>query len=467
MSSSLLLVCIFLGGVVAVVGLLRPFLGFLVFLVIHFIQPGELVPALAPLRLELVYGVLLIAIVIFSQKGGVTSKQLFADHIIFSGFLLVGIGILSIPFAIWRGGAAETVIEMFKLITIVVLMKLMVDTTDRLRKLLWCLAAIGAWIAVSSLLAFSAGAYYELSYNAGNLNRAEGINSIVAGPNELAGFLLALIPLSVALFRTTSNFKARLFLLVAGALSLIAIVLAGSRIAFVGLLVIGVCFIFQSKNRSIATVLCAVLVLSLWMGMPEEYKKRYSTMEDYAVGGQLDDSNALRIQVWKAGWQIFMHDPIFGVGAGQFSTAYGLLTLKGEHKRWMQPHNLIIQTACELGILGLIALANFLVQIAKGIGAVLRKKGKRGVEFNYQVAVASAVMFVGVLLISAFGHTLYRPYWYLLGGLVSATQGTIAARGRKVSEIRRPYLRARGDKNALAGHRLAGLRLSRAPVREV
>ena len=49
------IVVAFLGGALAVVGLFRPFLGLLVLMTLHFVQPGEMVPALAPLRIELVY----------------------------------------------------------------------------------------------------------------------------------------------------------------------------------------------------------------------------------------------------------------------------------------------------------------------------------------------------------------------------------------------------------------------------
>ena len=56
-----------LSAALAIAGLFRPFLGLFVLLIIHFVQPGELIPALAPFRIELVYGASILAIVVWRQ----------------------------------------------------------------------------------------------------------------------------------------------------------------------------------------------------------------------------------------------------------------------------------------------------------------------------------------------------------------------------------------------------------------
>src|SRR5580704_1432832 len=100
--SPILLICLMLGSVLLVVGLFRPFLGMLIFLVIHFVQPGELIPALAPLRIELIYGMLLIGVLIY-RRVTIPGPSLFSDKILMSAVLLIATGLLSIPFSVWRG----------------------------------------------------------------------------------------------------------------------------------------------------------------------------------------------------------------------------------------------------------------------------------------------------------------------------------------------------------------------------
>lgn len=437
-SSALIVICLVLGGIVAVAGLFRPFLGLLVFIAIHFVQPGELVPALEPLRIELVYGALLISILIFRRTKAANRTPILDDRILRGALILVGVGVLSIPFSIWRGGAAETVIEMVKLVTLMFLMKLMVDTEDRMRNLLWCMAGILAWLGGSSLASFYAGQYYHLTYNLGTLNRAQGVNSIVGGPNELGGLLVALLPLLIALLGAVRNIMARSLLIACGVVCLMAIVLTGSRTAVVGLLAMAIYYTLRSKRKIVTLLACLIIGTWLWVWMPVAYRLRYLTVQEYAQGAKLDDSNQLRLQVWEAGEKIFLAYPILGVGAGQFRTGYGMIYLAGRHSAWMQPHNLLIQVACELGVVGLIALAYFLIQIAKGIRVALREKGKRAVELSYQVGVACSVMFVGIIILSAVGHTLYRPFWYVLGGLVAANQSILPTKLKLEEETTNP-----------------------------
>jgi O-antigen ligase len=434
-SSAFIVLWVILGGIVALAGLFRPFLGLLVFLVIHFMQPGELVPALEPLRIELVYGALLISILVLRRNRLPNRTPLLADRILRSAVSLVGVGVLSIPFSLWRGGATTTVIEMVKLVTLMFLMRLMVDTEDRMQRLLWCMAAIAAWLGGSSLSSFYHGQYYHLTYNLGTLNRAQGVNSIVGGPNELAGLLLALLPLLIALIGAVRSVLARVLLIACGTVSLMAIALTGSRISMVGLLAIAAYYTIRSKRKILTLIACAVIGTWLWMWMPPEYRLRYLTVQEYAEGAKLDDSNELRLQIWAAGQKIFLEYPIFGVGAGQFPTGYGMIYLAGRHAPWMQPHNLLIQVACELGVVGLGVFVYLLVQVARGIRVALREKDNRAVQLSYQVGVACSVMFVGVLILSAVGHTLYRPYWYVLAGLVAANQNILSRKLETLSAL--------------------------------
>ena len=263
----ILIICLMLASVVLLVGLYRPFLGMLVFLVIHFVQPGELVPAIAPLRIELVYGILLIAVLIY-RRATIPSRSLFSDKILLSAVLLLGAGLLSIPFSVWRGGAVVNVIGMAKLVTLLFLLILMVDTEVRLRVTLWCIVAVAAWFAGSSLSAYTQGRFHAL----GNLARAEGVNSIVGGPNELAGLLLALLPLLIALFRSTHSIFGRILILTGGALSLAAISLTGARIVVIALIALTIFYTMQSKHKFSTLIGCVVIACFIWHSLPVEYK---------------------------------------------------------------------------------------------------------------------------------------------------------------------------------------------------
>src|SRR5581483_8777938 len=59
---------------------------------------------------------------------------------------------------------------------------------------------------------------------------------------------------------------------------------------------------------------------------------------------------------WQAGWYMFLDHPILGVGAGNYAAAYPDYFLPG----WPDPlghaHNYYLNTAAEMGVIGLAAL---------------------------------------------------------------------------------------------------------------
>ena len=426
-----------LGAGLAIRGLFRPFLGLMVLMTLHFVQPGDMIPALAPLRLELVYGILMFLILIRS-KGKEIKKILRTDKIVQATLLLEAVVVFTIPFAIWKGGAFESATELAKMIMLQLLMTFFIDSQDRLRSIMWLMIGFLMWFAGSALTSYLNGDFYEVN----GVQRAQGMNSMVGGPNQLAGLLIAFLPFVVCLVRCTDKFWARMLLVACGVLSLVMLMMTGARIAFIALIVMVLWYIIKSKRKVLTMTASLVVALAIWFSLPEQYRQRYLTVKQYAEGGELDDSNKLRLAIWDAGWRMFMDHPIIGVGAGQFPTAYGMVYSGNQHGAWMQPHNLFLQIPSELGIVGIIAFGNLLFQIIKANRFVLRQKDVAGAEINYRFASACSFMFIGVFMISTVSHTLYRPYWYLLAGLVSSnlavTVGLLAKRkARKIAPLRK------------------------------
>jgi O-antigen ligase len=417
-----------LSAVLAIIGLFRPFLGLFVLLIIHFVQPGELIPALAPFRIELVYGGAIVGIVLWRQFSDPERPSFKSEPVFHRAFILIGVAILSVPLSVWKGGAAKSVMDLVINVIILVVLGSLIETKTHLRVFLWLAASLSFWYAYTGYAAYQRGEFYTLGTNAGSglgttLNRAEGVNSMVGGPNELAGFLLALLPFQVALVRSTRNIFLKVLLVASGYFSLFVMSRTGSRIAMLGLIAFSIYYILRSKHKILLAVVILVVGSYLWLSMPAVYQNRYLTMESYAEGGKLDGSNQFRMHIWISGFQIFIHNPVIGVGVGQFSTAYGMLGYAlCKHCAWMNPHNLLIQVGCEMGILGLIAFGGFITQVAKGIRSVMDVVGDDKSDICYQAAVSTEVMFLGVCIMSVVGHTFFRPYWYLLGGLVVANR---------------------------------------------
>jgi putative inorganic carbon (HCO3(-)) transporter len=413
----LMIVGALVGAVLAFRGMFRPFLGLVVLMTLHFIQPGELIPALAPLRIELIYGVSMLVILLWT-KASVIKELVKTDSIMRATILLEGVVIVTIPFAIWRGGALATALEMIKLIILQLLMTFFIDSQDRLRAILWLLGGFMMWFAGSAFLAYSRGEFYVVN----GVQRAEGINSMVGGPNELAGLLLALLPFVIALLLCSKGTLKKLALFGCAGFGFFVLLLTGARISLVALVAMGIFAILRSRRKFVNLAVAVVLALTVWFSLPAQYQKRYLTVKQYAEGGQLDDSNKFRLQIWDAGWKMIQDHPILGVGAGQFPTAYGTIYANRFHTAWMNPHNLFLQVTAELGIVGLIVFSYFLIQIWRANRWVLRETKSPALQVNHAFAAACYFMMVGIGVVSTVSHTLYRPYWYLLAGLVAANR---------------------------------------------
>lgn len=402
---------------IAVVGLLRPFLGLLVLILIHFVQPGELIPALDAFRVELVYALLLLLSFIVHRASTPTVPPL-TSPILRASAMLLGYAALTVPFAIWRGGALDQTIALAKLVFILFFVATLIDSSFRLRSIVWVLVGLLVWYAGSAMNAYLKGEYVLKE----GLIRAVGVSSAVGDPNALAGLTVGLLPFLLAAIRFSRGILARLLLLPILPLAIATVVVSGSRASMLALAAVGIYFVFRSKHKALSFACYVALALVIWVGMPEQYQQRYLSPARYAQGEEMDASNELRLRVWKAGWRMFLDHPVLGVGAGQFQTAYGTVYSGREHGPWMQPHNLLIQVGCELGLVGLVVFGYFVFQIVKANRSILRLKGRSAYKVNYEVGVACGALLAGVAVVSVFGHTLYRPYWYLLGGLVAANR---------------------------------------------
>jgi O-antigen ligase len=402
-------------GALALAGLFRPFFGLLVLITIYFVQPAELFPALAPFHIERTYAIALL--LAFWLQRASNSERPVLNPILRAGIALVGVAALSVPFAVWKGGAVQGTVNLAKLEIYLFLLSTLIDTRDRLRKVLWLLAGLLAWISGNGFVSYLQGKFVFRQ----GIDRALGETSIVGDPNELAGVILILLPLAFALWRSSQKILPRLLLLGLMLLALATVVVTGSRAAMIEVGVIVAYYVFKSRHKVAGLALCAVAAVFLWLAMPEQYQNRYLTTVHFAQGEKLDASNELRVRVWKAGWRMFLDHPILGVGAGQFSTAYGSLYSGEKHGLWMQPHSLFFQVAAELGLVGLVAVGCFLYQVVKANRFLLRFHAQHREGLDYQLALALGAALLGIAFDSVFGHTLYRPHWYFIAGLVAAS----------------------------------------------
>lgn len=134
-----------------------------------------------------------------------------------------------------------------------------------------------------------------------------------------------------------------------------------------------------------------------------------------------------RADYWAVAVDVFRDYTVAGVGAGNYDTEYFRRRSSTEDVR--QPHSLELQTAAELGLLGLVPLG---LLVLGGIAAVLRAARARAAP---PAALAAAGVFVGWLV-----HTSV-DWLHLLPGVTGAAVAAVAVSSSRA--VPRARLRGR------------------------
>lgn len=107
-------------------------------------------------------------------------------------------------------------------------------------------------------------------------------------------------------------------------------------------------FITEKKSSGIMLVL--VVAISVVVFAPSNYFSRMETISSYE-----QDSSAMgRIKAWRSATEMAIDNPVLGVGAGSFNSAYGRFYRRpGDPVRWISTHSVFFKILGEYGFLGL------------------------------------------------------------------------------------------------------------------
>ena len=165
--------------------------------------------------------------------------------------------------------------------------------------------------------------------------------------------------------------------------------------------------------------------LVFWALIPQEYKGEIQSISDTEDNTRLD-----RIYSWTRGWEMFVDNPVFGVGVGNYPwrvAEYEILSGSNYGQRKMlggrAAHSLYFTLLPETGSAGTLVVLGLLVGFFKNV----RRRPEfqdipesREWHFLDGARRAIQVSMVGFLVTAIFISVLYYPQmWYLIGlGLV-------------------------------------------------
>jgi len=244
------------------------------------------------------------------------------------------------------------------------------------------------------------------------------------------GYMVGVAIIACASFIVrTRSVAERVFLAVILVLLVAALVYARGRgplLSIVGVLSASLLFIrwIPWRRRLIAVaLLMSVLVAGVFL-LPENLRSRYGRLLE--EGG--DDSIIARVEAYQTAWRMFVTSPIIGHGTGSY---------RAYHNEYSYPHNILLETMAENGIIGLILLLGFIGSVLAGVWRKLR-----GTDGRERLLVATVGMiFLFVLIGAQFSGDLSSRSLWFTAGLATLCSGE-AAKERPMDGGKRAERRA-------------------------
>lgn len=393
--------------ILAVKGLSEPFFGLLALLAVYIVEPGELYPSLAVFHLERTLALLIL--VSFLMHGNkLRFPSITRKFLAFFGAMVVGI-----PLAFWPSNTAQWCISFFSVVVYHMLIVSLLTDEGRVRKYVTLSVGLTGWLAASSFYLYGAGVR-EVHMG---IERATGLTSSGGDANTLGITLVTTMPFEFLLMAKGNPKWMRVLGLAIFGVSLATIVTTGSRTSFFSFLLFLALLIFLNpKNLKYLPVVLLLLPL-LWMVIPAQYQKRYETVNDLKD----DDSYQNRRLSWEGGERMFMHNPVTGVGANNYTIANGSKYWPGEPKHWLNAHSLYFMVLGELGSLGVLTFSTYVISLIFLNRRLARELRARNASVFLQKYPAACNLVLYLLLFTGYSaHNLYRSSWYMMGALSGA-----------------------------------------------
>ncbi len=387
--------------------LVNPWVGVYLFYLYAILRPYDIIPALGPLRLNMVIEIVtLISFTIFLVRTK-TALKWHRLNWYYLGFLAVLA--VNVYLAANNYFAYNTFEDMLVTFIMFVIATNIVNSLDRLNKLIWTILLIHLYFAISGILNFEVfHTYVNNQATSGKVG-----TGFIGDENDFALALVTWVPFAFFLFVSfRSAIRKGLSLILLGSFTW-GIISSQSRGGWVAIVTAMLFCIINSKKKMLALGLTALAVFGFLMVAPPQYYDKLKTTTKVEEG-TADE----RIRSWKAGFAMFLDHPIVGVGGGN-SGIYLPQYITGvadPARFWGRAlHGTLPQVLSENGTIGFLCYLGMVVIAVRQLLRIRRAVGDSpgSVKVSY---IANSLLggilayFIGATFIS----TAYYPELWLL-----------------------------------------------------
>ena len=371
----------------------------LIFSVLYYARPEDIIPGLHFIPWSKISG----GIALLAVIAGLAGNKIKTKFPLELKLLLVLFAhlVITIPFAFWRGGAFATVFEKFsKEVIVALLVTLIVQNFDELRKLILVQASAVAVMTIVSVI-----------IHPGNV-RLEGVlGGIFGNPNDLAINIAINWPLCLTFFFFTRGVGKKLFWLVCLLGMLYAVVATYSRSGLMAMIVsVLVClWEFGIRGKRFAMIMMAGVIGIVGIGVAistPNYVTRVESLFRGNIEGSGDKGSLeARRELLKESIRLSFQHPLFGVGPGNFPAAT---------ESWRVTHNTYTELSAEGGFPALIL---FVVILGLAFRNVRRVRKTDQYRRSREIQLFTSAMWAGLaayVVGAAFASTEYQLFPYFM-----------------------------------------------------
>jgi len=379
-------------------------------------RPQDFFLWLAPFRLAFLFTLITLITTVMEYREspwGVLLRSSEGKRYVF----LYAVMVLGIPFSYYKSYVFYSVLEYSVILLFFSFCLVQIDTVKKLKTMLFAACCSALFYSASSLTMsepisdrFSYGSMYD--------------------PNDLAYMLVSMLPFSIYYVIENNGLIKRIFAIATLSVSLITILLTGSRGGFLGLMTILMLLFFTNVSgiKRLQKISLVIIAIALFATFGHSINmERYKALTEISSDYNVTDEEG-RLSLWKKGIYLAISHPFTGVGVYCMPIAIGeMRAAQGEGSaKWQTAHNSFVEIAAETGLIGFFLFSSMVIGTFKKF-SLYRKVQITSPDAKEFQSIASAlqVAFIGSLVAAFFLSQAYSIIFGLFFAL-SAVMKNIA-----------------------------------------
>jgi len=376
------------------------------FSLIYFVRPEDFIPGLDLIPIGKIAGGIALLALIFVIPARNRYKLTIELKIL---LLLLADMMVCIPFANWRYGAYDAVIDRFlKGVIVAILIYMVTASVNEVRRLLAIQAGTIALVTIASVLV------HHTEFG----GRLMGIQrGILENPNDLAINIAINFPLCVAFLFAAKKPQVKLFWAIGIVFMAWGVVATYSRSGLLAMVVTVIICIweFGIRGKRTAVLVSAVLAGFIALGVTiitPRYLVRIESMVRGNIEGSGDNGSLeARKELLGESVAIMVRHPLLGIGPGNFPSYT---------QSWRVAHNTYTELGAETGLPGLFL---FLLLLGLTLRKIKQIRTLPGYQSSEDIRLWTSALWAAMAAYIAgamFASTEYNLFPYFIVGYVCA-----------------------------------------------